>query len=647
MNRIAGMFNFDGEPVHPADMHRMLVVQKHQDGDEPGTWIHGGVGLGCIRTGDNTRREHSPGLCAQTPGGQCTLTFDGRIDNREQLLTILQPQLLPGRAGISDEALVLAAYEKWELGCPGHLLGDFAFAIWDAKKNQLLCARDHFGVKPFYYSLSKDSFVFGSTPAAILASGRFPPLIHEARIADHLVAPLEGLDKTSSLYKDVYRLPPAHMLIVRAGGMTLERYWEFCPTAQAGMKTDDDYLEAFRELLTESVRCRLRDVTVPAAMLSGGMDSSAIVGMGRKILAEEGQCLHALAIISNSPDTNRETSYISSVLDQGSVHPHLISGTELIQQMGGLTRAIELEAEPFDCLMNLNRAVYLHARERGINSLLDGVDGDVLLSNSGHLTALWRQGAFGTIIGETIRADGLTAEYKMQKRLLLNSLLSALTPIAPDWLRKLRWHHRYGRAAESGIGDSIIDREFAINSRLGERLSTLDSHSPRSHSFAQMDAHRIALEHPFLTVGLERYERVASSLGVEARHPFIDVRLAEFCLGLPWQLKTQHGWTKMILRRAMEPYLPSKVIWRRDKDSLMWEVNRMVLKERAEYFYQITCDERAYLKPYVDLPKLMKLWQEYLTLGHETHAVLIWSGVALAMWLRRHRNMLVSLRDNL
>ena len=95
----------------------------------------------------------------------------------------------------------------------------------------------------------------------------------------------------------------------------------------------------------------------------------------------------------------------------------------------------------------------------------------------------------------------------------------------------------------------------------------------------------------------------------------------------------------MILRRAMEPYLPPDVIWRKDKDSLMWEVNRLILKERAEYFYDITTDEREHLKPYVDLHKLMGFWDEYLTLGDETHAEMIWSGVALALWLRREKNI--------
>jgi len=194
---------------------------------------------------------------------------------------------------------------------------------------------------------------------------------------------------------------------------------------------------------------------------------------------------------------------------------------------------------------------------------------------------------------------------------------------------------------DEAVSGSIIERDFAVRSRLGERFARLDSHSPRLRSFRQVDAHKVALEHPFLTLGLERYERVATSFGIEARHPFTDVRLAEFCLGLPWHLKTQHGWTKLILRRAVEPDLPREVVWRKDKDSLMWDVNRCILKARADYFYQTICDEQVNLQPYVDMQKLMKFWDEYLILNDETHAELIWSGVALAMWLRRQREMKV------
>ena len=647
MNRIAGILNFDNSPVDSDEINRVVNAMKFRSSDEQSIWINGEVGLGCTHIGV-IPREHNYNLLSYPSDQQLLVAFDGRIDNRPDLLAILRPQRLAGSERISDEEIVLAAYEKWGRECPKHLIGDFALAVWDKEKHRLICVRDHFGVKPFYYYLSKASFVFASTPYALLASRKVPPVIHEERIADLLMEfggrGLEAVDRTSSFYKDVFRLPPAHMLIVQTGGMTLERYWELRPTVQSELRTEDEYLDSFQELFTEAVRCRLQDTSAPASMLSGGMDSSAIVGMGRRVLAEQGKALHAFAVLSNSAGINRETPYIFSVLDQGNVQSHLISETELSQWMDELVKAIEVEAEPFDGLMNLNRAVYLHAQKHGISALLDGIDGDILLSGSDHLTQLWRQGAYQTIIGETLRADGLTSEYKMGRHLFFNSLISVFTSYAPDWIRQMYRQRRYRTAVASAVTESIIDREFATRSQLGDRFAKLNSYRILPPSRSQMEAHKITLEHPNLSVGLERYERVASAFGVEARHPFADLRLAEFCLGLPWQLKTQRGWTKMILRSALEPHLPSEVIWRKDKDSLMWEVNRLILKERAEYFYQITLDEQENLKPYIDMRKLLKFWQDYLTLGDEKHAELIWSGVALGMWLRHQRNMMVNLK---
>jgi asparagine synthase (glutamine-hydrolysing) len=382
-------------------------------------------------------------------------------------------------------------------------------------------------------------------------------------------------------------------------------------------------------------------------MLSGGMDSSAIVGMARKILGREGlPPLQTFAAISSDPAKNRETDNILAVIEQGQLQAHLISETELVQRIDAVVTTIESEAEPFDCSMNLIRAVYLHAQDEGIRAILDGVQGDVLFSIAGHLPQLWRQGSYKIIIEETLKAEGVIAEYKMGRELFFQNFLSAFTPFSPVWYQRLRRPIRYhnGLRAVPYIRNTIIDRGFAVSARLGERFALLDSPNSRLRSFDYTELHKRVLEQPFITTGLERYERVATSFGIEPRHPFHDVRLVEFCIGLPWQLKTRRGWTKVIMRRAMEPYLPQKVIWRRDKDNLMWEFNRFILKTKAEYFRQATLDEQETLEPYVDTQKLEKLWQEYLTCGEEKHADQIWSGIALAFWLRRHRNMVSDLK---
>jgi asparagine synthase (glutamine-hydrolysing) len=338
MNRIAGILNLDNSPMDSAQIERMVEALKLHALDDHKVWVHAEAGLGCARIGNPSGKPrecfHSSSLHPPY-----LMVFDGRIDNRQELLAILKPQRSQNIQQVTDEELVLSTYEKWDLEFPKHLIGDFALAIWDTKKQRLICVRDHFGVKPFYYWQSKKSFLFASTVNALLASGQVLPLIYEERIADLLMefggGGLEAVDKTSTFYKDVYRLPPAHMLIVTRQGMTLERYWELCPRLDPEWRAEPDFVERFQELLSEAVRCRLQDLAVAACMLSGGMDSSAIVGTGRKILEEPGKdSLHVFAVVSNSSGTNRETPSISSVIAQGNLQPHVISESRVIPKDG-------------------------------------------------------------------------------------------------------------------------------------------------------------------------------------------------------------------------------------------------------------------------------------------------------------------------
>ena len=141
------------------------------------------------------------------------ITADARIDAREELAKNLGlfERL---KNGIPDSHLILAAYRKWQTKCVHHLVGDFTFMIWDKNRQQLFCARDHLGVKPLYYHLSDHTFVAASEVRAILNVPQVPKRINEARLADYLVEPLEVIDKTSTLYDSISRLPPAHPLLI-------------------------------------------------------------------------------------------------------------------------------------------------------------------------------------------------------------------------------------------------------------------------------------------------------------------------------------------------------------------------------------------------------------------------------------------------
>ena len=234
---------------------------------------------------------------------------------------------------IGNAEIILAAYEQWGQAFPQYLIGDYALAIWDRRERQLLCVRDHMGVKPFYYYTSGHFFLFASNPDAILAARMFQPTLNEGRIADFLIN-LEGQDRTSTFFQNLYRLPPAHAMRVKAGEFQLTRYWELGPANTSGCTTEADFLDSFQELFTEAVRCRLGNTTNTAVSLSGGLDSSAIFGIARHILVQEHQvALKTCSFISPEDKNNLETQYIQALLDQGGVQALTVSSTQVEGQV--------------------------------------------------------------------------------------------------------------------------------------------------------------------------------------------------------------------------------------------------------------------------------------------------------------------------
>jgi len=150
MKRIAGILNLDRTPVESAVINQMLDTLKLGADDTKSFWVDEGVGLGCTYSKEVTGKSIDH-LLSSHPGLQCAITFDGRIDNRRELYKVLGSQLTADLSTDLGEEIILAAYEKWGLDCPRHLVGDFAFAIWDPTHHRLVCVRDHLGVKPFYY----------------------------------------------------------------------------------------------------------------------------------------------------------------------------------------------------------------------------------------------------------------------------------------------------------------------------------------------------------------------------------------------------------------------------------------------------------------------------------------------------------------
>lgn len=284
MSGIMGIYYLGDRPVDREDLGMMVETLAHRGPDGADIWIDNSVGFGhrMLWTTPESLLEKLP-LANST--GDLIITSDARIDNRDELISKLQLNNCASEK-ITDSQLILAAYEKWGEQSPEHLLGDFAFAIWDKRQQSVFCARDHLGVKPFYYYYQAGkAFIFASEIKALLCLQQVPRQLNEVRIADYLTLTME--DRAITSYQDILRLPPAHSMVVSQSGMEIKSYWELDPHREIKMDSNEAYAEKFREIFTEAVRCRLRSAFPIASQLSGGLDSSAVTCVARDLLAEK------------------------------------------------------------------------------------------------------------------------------------------------------------------------------------------------------------------------------------------------------------------------------------------------------------------------------------------------------------------------
>lgn len=668
MSGIVGIYHFDERPIDIIELGRMLDALAHRGPDGADVWCNGHIGLGHRMLHSTPESLHEKLPCV-SESGDLTITADARIDNRDELISILQLTRRPA-VEITDSALILAAYEKWGEECPVKLIGDFAFAIWDRNKDQLFCARDPMGVKGFYYYHSSDTFVFASEIDPIVCLQEVPRKLNEVKVADFLVPSFE--DKISTYYQHVVRLAPAHCLTVRAHSIQSWLYWNWDPVRELKLQSDQDYRDAFLELFTEAVRCRLRSVLPVGSTLSGGLDSSSIACIASRLLAVDGKRLHTFSAIfpSIAQEDPRidERPYMEAVLSAGDYEAHYIEADRCKPIAEALRYTDEVIPVPN---LYMDTAILRAGQEQGVRVLLSGFDGDSTISygleyldqlaQSGkwakfvtevhtlsdrtnlsplrflqphsfvHLTELarlqkWSQFARG------VRA--ISRHFNLSQSQMFMDL--GLKPLIPDSIMRGWRTLRYGKNLSSPTAhffNRAINPEFAREIGLADRLEAHES-----VSIATLRAgHILSLNSGLLQYAAETFDRLAASFSIEQRYPFFDRRLMEFCLALPFEQKLRQGWTRAILRHAMEGILPKKVQWRIDKGNLSTSVKRRILEER-ELLDEVIIGDSRVIERYVDLPVLRTIYQRFLSepvLSKDNDLFAIFLSVTLAVWLRR------------
>jgi len=630
MSGICGLFNLDDAPVAATELRAMTSMLEKRGPEGTNRWRDGQIGLGhtLLATTPELQFERQPFKHHETG---CVITADVRLDNRDVLLDSFE--LSERNDSIGDAELILVAYLEWGEKCLDRLLGDFAFAIWDPRHQVLFCARDHFGMRPLYYHhLQGRHFLFASDARAILVLPQVPYRINEGRVADFLVPELEWYDYTSTFFEGVYRLPPGHKAMITPSGLDVVEYWHPQPGPELGAISDDDYRQGFVEVFTNAVDARLRAPPgTVGSMLSGGMDSGSVVAFAKDILNTrgEGPLPTYSAARRRDPDNPDELDCLESqaiyaASTMPSISPNLVHPASLEHVFAPLVSGFE---EPFDGVFTILKAIFLAAHDRGGRVILDGGGGDVILGEGSYIVRLLRQGHLRLAVAEII------AEHRhWDEGSSVPSLFRyARAAFVPDAIKKRLRSHRYRRRSREWTKASLISPEFARNVGIEERIERMRSIFPSGWT-PDYAAEYCKTIWPNMTAGRERYARIAAATGMEARDPFMDKRVIEYCSRLPGRFRFKDGWPKMILREIMTDTLPDEVLWTRRKPHLGWLFSEVVTKlaiNRGELDIT-TLEER--LKGYVDLVALTDAWQDFRKGGDSEQIHLAY---VLSVWLRQ------------
>jgi asparagine synthase (glutamine-hydrolysing) len=630
---IAGVLHLDGAPALEATLQDMALGMPGRAPDGVAILVSGSLGLvhGLFRTGTGgetfgpATRDH------------LSVVADARIDNREDLAAALGVNA----TGLGEAELILRAYETWGEDCADRIIGDFAFAVWDERRRTLFLARDPFGARPLYHARTPRAFVFGSDVKAVLRGPGVPSEINEARIADLLISPqhaaLETVDTETTFYTHVQRLLPGHALAVSAARFSLRRTFSLEPRERLRLGSPAEYAEALLAAFSEAVRCRLPGRS--AALLSGGLDSSSVVAAARRLRLESGgPPLLTVSAVAEDGVGVRAAEYVQAVTALPGLDPRFVTPADAGGAPGALERALAGTDNPSDYhLAALHLPVYRAAASAGARVLLDGVDGDLALSNSHESIAhafwsgAWRRG------WELTR--GLAPYYGRSRAAVARDLglrpaFRSRTMLVPGVrsLQEARRRRSARRAASAGLVRLCPD--FAARIGLEDRLMRawyLD-HGPEGREAAPLEEYRRPARWLALLPAYERSDRVAAACGLETRHPFGDRRLIEICAALPPEVLTPGGWPKGLLREAMADLLPDRVRWRAWAADPHLAFHRASWHSERERRKEAVRDCEVLLTRYLDM---QAFWERQARVEPSDDRDAALSVVAgLALWLR-------------
>jgi asparagine synthase (glutamine-hydrolysing) len=637
MSGIFGAFNLDGRPVEEQCLLKMQKAMHYWGPDGSSIWSQHSVGLGHLML-FNTPESVTESLPLQNSTGHLSLTCGARLDNRDDLFRELRVPVHE-RGDMADSTIILMAYEKWGVECPNHLLGDWAFAVWDARKQQLFIARDHFGVSGLYYYQDNQTFLFASSLKGLLAVDDISYSLNPVGLA-HRFPKIPRNDTTC--YNDIFRLTPGHSITIRSEKTNLHQYWHPDQVPDVRFQTDEQYLEAFLEIFTEAVNCRLRSYRPVGSLLSGGLDSGSIATLAANSLAQNNQQLstfssiplHDTASTVSDAQFGDESPLIQEICKAaGNIDAHYINANN-ITPMTGIKRILDIFEQPELGAANMYWLVALleKIQRQGIGTVLHGDMGNFTISWAGnrdqYLLALLKQGRGLSFINELKAWQQFN--HSSMHRAIKSQLIKPLMPhVAKSYLRMLGFSNRFDILNNHFVETIVRPHEESLEKSNNLKYVA----SPHREIYA---SYKSGLNTTPFELG--------AAFGLEIRSPAIDKRVLSFCLGIPQNQYTRDGQERLLIRRAMSGKMPQRVLWNKRRGRQAADISQRVLASKLEIDTLLkTLKQSNFAGQYLNLEYLTRIFdglsnESEPTPGSAQKSGLLLRGLNIGLFLQHFEN---------
>jgi asparagine synthase (glutamine-hydrolysing) len=596
----------------------MNTLQAHRGPDGEGTWVHEGrfAGFGHRRLSIIDLKTGAQPMADETGN---VISYNGEIYNYIEL----RDELKAGYTfkTTSDTEVILAAYVKWGDDCVNHLRGMFSFAIWDERRRRLFCARDRFGIKPFYYAIVKDTFYFASEVKALLP---FMPSIETDPDALKDYFAFQFCLDGKTLFKGVHELKPAFCLSLEGGSLKARRYWEVYYDLDF-VHTQKYFEEELRALLEDTVKVHVRSDVPVGAYVSGGTDSSIVASMASRY-NRDGD-FKAFTGKFDLGELYDESMYARAVADMRgmSLYETSITSSDFIDSIRKVIYHLDYPAAGPGSFPQyiVSRLAAGHRKV-----VLGGQGGDEIFGGyTRYLVAYFEQCIKAAIDG-TMHSGNFVVTYES---IIPNLVaLKNYKPMLQEFWREGLFEEmdrRYFRLINRA---STLDREI--------RWDTLGDYSP-FETFSQVfNQQNVGKESYFdrmthfdfkslLPALLQVEDRMSMAHGLESRVPFLDHNLVEFAATMPADVKFKDGMLKMALVRAMRQEIPDIVANRKDKMGFPVPLTEWAKTELKDFIVGIFDTTRAKDRPYFNHDEIMKNLTNEGSFGRK-----LWGLLSLELW---------------